>query len=102
MCILPLSDLHLETARGWDPPSSSERRTFDVLVMAGDVIPRAERAVRWPDGMAVGNDVDLLAALYASNIEGLIPKVARHYGFGATFTSPTTASCTRLISNIES
>lgn len=42
-----LSDLHVELTRGWDLPSGSARPRFDVLVVAGDLIPRAERGVRW-------------------------------------------------------
>ena len=42
-----LSDLHVELTRGWDLPSGSARPDFDVLVIAGDLIPRMERGVRW-------------------------------------------------------
>ena len=42
-----LSDLHLELTRGWDLPSAGARPRFDVLVVAGDLIPRMERGVRW-------------------------------------------------------
>jgi predicted phosphodiesterase len=42
-----LSDLHVELTRGWDLPGPTERPDFDVLVVAGDLIPRAERGVRW-------------------------------------------------------
>jgi predicted phosphodiesterase len=42
-----LSDLHVELTRGWDLPAGDARPRFDVLVMAGDLIPRAERGVRW-------------------------------------------------------
>jgi 3',5'-cyclic AMP phosphodiesterase CpdA len=45
--IWSLSDLHLELTRGWDLPSGGDRPDFDVLVVAGDLIPRAERGVRW-------------------------------------------------------
>jgi predicted phosphodiesterase len=40
-----MSDLHLELTRGWDLPSA--RPDFDVMVVAGDLIPRAERGVAW-------------------------------------------------------
>ena len=40
-----LSDLHLELTRGWDLPSGDARPRFDVLVVAGDLIPRMERGV---------------------------------------------------------
>ena len=43
-----MSDLHIElTSRDWDLPGRSDRPTYDVLVVAGDLIPRAERGVRW-------------------------------------------------------
>jgi predicted phosphodiesterase len=41
------SDLHLESTRGWDLPAVGDRPVFDVLVIAGDLIPRAERGVAW-------------------------------------------------------
>lgn len=42
-----MSDLHIELTRGWDLPSGDSRPDFDVMVVAGDLIPRAERGVRW-------------------------------------------------------
>jgi predicted phosphodiesterase len=42
-----MSDLHLELTRGWDLPSGDTRPEFDVMVVAGDLIPKAERGVRW-------------------------------------------------------
>ena len=42
-----LSDLHLELTRGWDLPSGDARPRFDVLVVAGDLVPRMERGVAW-------------------------------------------------------
>lgn len=42
-----LSDIHVELTRGWDLPGPGERPDFDVLVVAGDLIPRAERGVAW-------------------------------------------------------
>jgi predicted phosphodiesterase len=41
------SDLHVEPARGWDLPAADARPRFDVLVVAGDLIPRMERGVAW-------------------------------------------------------
>ena len=41
------SDLHMELTRGWDLPPPAERPSFDVLVVAGDLITRMERGVRW-------------------------------------------------------
>jgi hypothetical protein len=42
-----LSDLRLELTRGWDLPAGADRPDFDVLVVAGDLIPRMERGVKW-------------------------------------------------------
>ncbi|MHC2674481.1 putative phosphodiesterase [Bradyrhizobium diazoefficiens] len=42
-----MSDLHLELTRGWDLPTAELRPDFDVMIVAGDLIPRAERGVRW-------------------------------------------------------
>jgi predicted phosphodiesterase len=42
-----LSDPHVELTRGWDLPSADARPRFDVLVVAGDLIPRMERGVAW-------------------------------------------------------
>jgi hypothetical protein len=42
-----LSDLHLELTRGWDLPSGDARPRFHILVVAGDLIPRMERGVKW-------------------------------------------------------
>lgn len=47
MLLWILSDLHIELTRGWDLPSDDARPRFDVLVVAGDLIPRAERGVKW-------------------------------------------------------
>jgi predicted phosphodiesterase len=41
------SDLHVELTRGWDLPAADARPRFDVLVVAGDLIPRMERGVSW-------------------------------------------------------
>lgn len=37
----------MELTRGWDLPSGDARPDFDVLVVAGDLITRQERGVRW-------------------------------------------------------
>jgi len=42
-----ISDIHVELTRGWDLPTGSDRPRFDVLVVAGDLIPRMERGVNW-------------------------------------------------------
>jgi 3',5'-cyclic AMP phosphodiesterase CpdA len=47
MLLWILSDLHLEFTPGWELPSGDTRPRFDVLVVAGDLIPRMERGVVW-------------------------------------------------------
>ncbi|WLA67979.1 metallophosphoesterase [Bradyrhizobium diazoefficiens] len=42
-----LSDLHVELTKGWDLPAGDAQPDFNVMVVAGDLIPRAERGVRW-------------------------------------------------------
>lgn len=42
-----VSDLHVELTRGWDLPRGDAQPQFDVMVVAGDLIPRAERGVAW-------------------------------------------------------
>ncbi len=41
------SDLHLELTRGWDLPTRDDRPDYDVLVVAGDLVPGVERGVAW-------------------------------------------------------
>lgn len=47
MLLWILSDLHVELTRGWDLPPPAARPRLDVMVVAGDLIPRMERGVRW-------------------------------------------------------
>lgn len=61
-----LSDLHLELTRGWDLPFASARPRFDVLVIAGDLIPRMERGVAW----LIERVTDRLVIYIAGNHEG--------------------------------
>jgi predicted phosphodiesterase len=42
-----MGDLHIELTRGWDLPPVGARPTYDVLVLAGDIITRMERGVKW-------------------------------------------------------
>jgi Icc-related predicted phosphoesterase len=42
-----MSDVHLESTRDWGLPSGGSRPQFDVMVVAGDLIPRMERGVAW-------------------------------------------------------
>jgi len=54
MRILPLSDIHLElTFPDWRLPELPE---FDVLVMAGDLIPGMEKGVEWLAELIDGRD----------------------------------------------
>jgi Icc-related predicted phosphoesterase len=68
-----LSDLHLDLTRGWDLPAGDARPDFDVLIVAGDLIPRMSRGVAWlrervPDRQVIyvagnhepyGQDIDI-------------------------------------------
>ncbi|UFW48184.1 MULTISPECIES: metallophosphoesterase [Bradyrhizobium] len=47
MRLWTVSDLHLEMTRGWDLPAPADRPAFDVMIVAGDLIPRMERGVAW-------------------------------------------------------
>ncbi|NEW97152.1 metallophosphoesterase [Rhodopseudomonas sp. BR0G17] len=47
MRIWIMSDIHVELTRGWDLPGPGERPDYDVLVVAGDLMPRMERGVAW-------------------------------------------------------
>lgn len=47
MKIWVMSDIHTELTQGWDLPGPAGRPDFDVLVMAGDLVPGMERGVRW-------------------------------------------------------
>ncbi|HEY2526770.1 MAG TPA: metallophosphoesterase [Xanthobacteraceae bacterium] len=42
-----MSDIHTELTEGWDLPGPGARPDFDVLVVAGDLVPRMERGVAW-------------------------------------------------------
>ena len=47
MLLWILSDLHLELTRGWNLPGPSEQPRFDVLIVAGDLIPKMERGAKY-------------------------------------------------------
>jgi Icc-related predicted phosphoesterase len=42
-----MSDLHCELTRGWDLPAADFRPDFDVMIVAGDLVPRMEQGVAW-------------------------------------------------------
>lgn len=45
MRLWPMGDIHIELTRGWDLAPAAERPAFDVVLMAGDLVPRMD--VRW-------------------------------------------------------
>lgn len=47
MRLWPMSDLHIDVTRGWNLPSGDSRPEFDVMIVAGDLMPKAERGVKW-------------------------------------------------------
>jgi len=57
MKIWTLADLHLELSPLWTLPRPDERPDFDVLVIAGDLIPRMERGLKWLLGHVPGRPV---------------------------------------------
>jgi predicted phosphodiesterase len=91
-----LSDLHIELTRGWDLPTRDARPAYDVLIVAGDLVPRAERGARWlldrvPDRPVIyilgnhesyGTDIDRTlekakAAATGSNVHVLQDEIIR-------------------------
>ncbi|GAB9167406.1 hypothetical protein BDS110ZK4_30230 [Bradyrhizobium diazoefficiens] len=42
-----VSDMHLESTKRWDLPAPARRPAFDAMIVAGDLIPRMERGVKW-------------------------------------------------------
>ncbi len=72
-----LSDLHVELTKGWDLPAGDARPDFDVLVVAGDLIPRAVRRVRWLFARAADRPVIYVAGnheYYGADIDRTIEK----------------------------
>jgi predicted phosphodiesterase len=72
-----LSDLHLESTRGWDLPGPGERPRFDVLVVAGDLIPKMERGVAWLLERVTDRDVILVAGnheFYGTDLDRTVDK----------------------------
>lgn len=72
-----LSDLHVELTRGWDLPSGDARPDFDVMVVAGDLIPRMERGVRWLLGRVTDRPVVYVAGnheAYGADIDRTVEK----------------------------
>ncbi|MGY3505200.1 metallophosphoesterase [Bradyrhizobium sp. USDA 4471] len=72
-----MSDLHLESAAGWDLPRSGARPSFDVLVVAGDLIPRMERGVAWLRERVINQPVIYVAGnheFYGCDIDRTVEK----------------------------
>ncbi|WP_050419803.1 metallophosphoesterase [Bradyrhizobium tropiciagri] len=72
-----LSDLHVELTRGWDLPAGEARPQFDVLVVAGDLIPRMERGVKWLLERVPHNPVIYVPGnheAYGTDIDGTVQK----------------------------
>lgn len=63
-----MSDLHLESTRGWDLPAQAARPAFDVMIVAGDLIPRMERGVEFLAERIT--DKDKVVLYLAGNHEG--------------------------------
>ena len=73
-----LSDLHLELTRGWDLPSGADRPDFDVLVVAGDLVPKMERGVAWLAERVTDRAVVLIAGnheFYGVDVDRTVEKV---------------------------
>lgn len=71
------SDYHLETTRGWDLPSAHARPDFDVMIVAGDLITRMERGVRWLSERVTDRPVIYVAGnheAYGTDIDRTIEK----------------------------
>jgi predicted phosphodiesterase len=72
-----LSDLHLELTRGWDLPAGAARPDFDVLVIAGDLVTRMERGVKWLLERVTDRDVVYVAGNhegYGTDLDRTIEK----------------------------
>ncbi|MHC2462426.1 metallophosphoesterase [Bradyrhizobium embrapense] len=107
--IWPMSDLHLELTSRWELPARDARPAFDVMVVAGDLIPKAERGVKWlldrvPDKHVIyvlgnhesyGEDIDRTLekakkAAEGTNVHVLENEVVRIGGEeGVTFAAAT-------------
>ena len=71
------SDFHIEATRGWDLPDASARPDFDVMVVAGDLITRMERGVRWLLARVPDRDVVYVAGnheSYGTDIDRTVEK----------------------------
>lgn len=72
-----VSDLHIELTRGWDLPTGDARPNFDVLVVAGDLITRMPRGVKWLLERVTDRDVVYVAGNhegYGTDLDRTIEK----------------------------
>lgn len=86
MNIWAMSDLHLETTVGWDLPPADAWPPFDVLVVAGDLITRMERGVRWLAERVTDRPVIYVAGnheLWGGDVDRAIEK-AKQAALGTT------------------
>ncbi|WP_426532963.1 metallophosphoesterase [Bradyrhizobium sp. McL0615] len=102
MLLWIMSDLHLELTRGWDLPSGDARPRFDVLIIAGDLIPRMERGVKWllehvPDRpvIYVGGNHEAYGTDIQRTLETKRSVRPRAAGFLLPFWSPQRSSSRR-------
>jgi Icc-related predicted phosphoesterase len=78
------ADLHIELTRGWDLPAAGNQPDYDVLVIAGDLIPRMERGVAWILERVTDHPVVYIAGnheFYGCDIDRTVEK-ARALAFG--------------------
>jgi predicted phosphodiesterase len=72
-----VSDLHIELTRGWDLPSGNVRPAFDVMVVAGDLITRMNRGVKWLLERVADRDVVYVAGnheFYGTDVDRTVEK----------------------------
>lgn len=77
MRIWIMSDIHVELTRGWDLPGPGERPDYDVLVVAGDLMPRMERGVAWLRERVTDRPVIFIAGnheAYGADIDRTVEK----------------------------
>jgi predicted phosphodiesterase len=75
-----VSDLHVESAPSWDLPPIAKRPTFDVMIVAGDLIPRMERGVKWLLSRITEPPVIYIAGnheFYGTDIDRTVEKARR-------------------------
>lgn len=66
MLLWIVSDLHLESAHGWDLPAPNCRPSFDVMIVAGDLITKMDRGVKWLRGHVQDKPVIYVAGNHES------------------------------------